>query len=327
VVQRLLDAGARLVGKTRTDELAYALDGCNVHEGAPLNPAAPSRLTGGSSSGSASAVAAGEADFAIGTDTAGSVRVPAAWCGLLGLRPTHGRIAVDGLTPLAPSFDTVGWFARSGRILREVGAVLLDGLAQCPPAVDRVVDARLAGMADRDCASTGDAAAQRFEEWIGEPRAVDLGIDLARAAESLRVLQGAEVWQTHGRWIEAVDPYFGPAVGARFQAARRFDSTQIREAERERTTVRARLDAVLAPGTMLCLPCVPGPAPPRDASALQLQAMRARLFPMTALASLTGRPQLTLPVRRAGAFPVGLSLLGWRGGDEALLQAAARVAP
>src|ERR1700686_1962578 len=125
VVQTLLQAGARLIGKTRTDEMAYSIEGRNFHEGAPRNPAAPERLTGGSSSGAACAVAAGAVDFAIGTDTAGAVRVPAAWCGLVGLRPTHARVSAAGLTPLAPSFDTVGWLARSTGLTRMVGSVLL----------------------------------------------------------------------------------------------------------------------------------------------------------------------------------------------------------
>ena len=135
----LVEAGASLEGKVHTDELAYSLNGENHFYGTPLNPRAPDRVPGGSSSGSASAVASGACDFALGTDTGGSVRVPASYCGLFGIRPSHGRIPLDGCMPLAPSFDTVGWFARDARLLERVGAVLLSisGLSRRPVFVCR----------------------------------------------------------------------------------------------------------------------------------------------------------------------------------------------
>ena len=326
MVRILLHAGARLVGTTRTDELAYSLDGSNVHEGAPINPAAPERLTGGSSSGAASATASGSVEFAIGTDTAGSVRVPAAWCGLVGMRPTHGRLPVAGLTALAPSFDTVGWFAPSAAMLRAVGAVFFpDDIAAAPaalirdPALDRYVGepvaAAMGTMMER-CAASGLPVA-----------AASLGIDLGAAAQCLRVLQAAEAWRTHGRWIESVRPNFGPGVAERFEFARAVTAEEVRRAGAERAAVQARLDAVLPPGRILCLPTVPGPAPRRDASPYQLQSQRAQLLPLTALASLTGRPQITLPLPANGAAPTGFSLLGWRNGDAALLEAVRLLNP
>jgi amidase len=332
VVRRLLAAGARLEGKTRTDELAYSLEGSNFHEGAPVNPAAPSRLTGGSSSGAASATAGGDVDVAIGTDTAGSVRVPAAWCGLIGFRPTHARVCARGLTPLAPSFDTVGWMARSGGLMRAVGAVLLD--AEAPTiapehrtdlgwAYDPALDAL--GCAAR--AACDSAAARRFAAEDPGIQQIDLGIDFARAADCLRVLQGAEAWRTHGAWIEAVRPEFGPGVAERFRIASALDDEQVRHAEHERAVLIARLDAALPRGRLLRLPTVPEPAPPRDAGPAELQRRRARLLPLTALASLSGRPQISLPLDESQSAPLGLSLLGWRNGDAALLQIAAAVFP
>jgi amidase len=327
VVEALLRAGARLVGKTRTDELAYSLEGSNVHEGAPINTAAPDRLTGGSSSGAASAAAAGAVDFAIATDTAGSVRVPAAWCGLFGMRPTHARISVAGLTPLAPSFDTVGWFARSASLMGNVGAVLLGEGAMPQPAISLVRDVAVENHAD----AVGSAAlAGVFARWEGQAFPVSessLAIDLEGAAECLRILQSAEAWSTHGRWIESARPAFGPGIAARFAAARAMTADQVREAARERAAIIARLDAALPPGRMLCLPTVPGPAPRRDASPEQLQGQRAKLLPLTVLASLTGRPQITLPLLRVDGAPVGVSLLGWRNGDEALLAIAELLSP
>ena len=321
VVDALRAAGARLLGKVRTDELAYSLDGSNVHEGAPRNPAAPARLTGGSSSGAAAAVAAGEVDFAVATDTAGSVRVPAAWCGLIGIRPTHARISVQGLTPLAPSFDTVGWLARSGSLVRRIGAVLLDARAGSSCAPRLVRDPALSRRAHPAQTASLDPVLG------GEPNIVALDIDFDEAAECLRVLQAHEVWRTHGDWVEAARPHFGPGVAERFRAARAITAEQVRWAQRVRGAIAARLDAVLPTGHILCLPSVPGPAAYRDAAAAVLQAQRARLLPLTALASLSGRPQVSLPLGTAEGAPLGVSLLGWRYGDEALLQIAATVVP
>ena len=132
VTERLLNAGARLVGKTHTEEMAFSLSGENAHYGTPVNVAAPGRIPGGSSSGSAAAVAAGLVDFAIGSDTGGSVRAPASFCGIYGIRTSHGRIALDGACPLAPIFDTCGWFARDAHLLARVGDVLLGGSPRTP---------------------------------------------------------------------------------------------------------------------------------------------------------------------------------------------------
>jgi amidase len=327
VVSRLLGAGARLLGKTRTDELAYSLDGRNFHEGAPRNPAAPERLTGGSSSGAASAVAAAAVDFAVGTDTAGSVRVPAAWCGLFGMRPTHGRISVYGLTALAPSFDTVGWFARSASLMRTVATVLFGHDATSAFAGSLTRDHGMEAHAE----AAGSAAFERQYQHcavIGVPLGeVSLQLDLQAAAESLRILQAHEAWRTHGRWIESHHPQFGPGIAERFAAARTISAAQVREAAQERAAICARLDAVLPAGRLLCLPTVPAPAARRDATLDELQSQRSRVLPLTALATLSGRPQITLPMVTDGAPPLGFSLLGWRGGDQALLATAEVLCP
>src|SRR5690349_23635217 len=125
-VRTLLDAGATLIGKTITDEVSLGILGENAFDGTPLNPRAPDRVPGGSSSGSASAVASGLCDTALGTDTGGSVRVPASFCGLYGIRTTHGRVDTRGAMDMSPSFDTIGWFSASAGLFRAVGRVLLD---------------------------------------------------------------------------------------------------------------------------------------------------------------------------------------------------------
>ena len=158
-------------------------------------------------------------------------------------------------------------------------------------------------------------------------RELSLGIDLAGAAECLRVLQGHEAWSTHGAWIGSQHPTFGPAVAQRFALARALSVDQVEQAARERAAIIARTDAALPAGLILCLPTVPGPAPRRDATAEQLQLQRTQLLPLTVLASLTGRPQVTLPLLHVDGAPVGFSLLGWRGGDTTLLRIAELIQP
>jgi amidase len=321
-IERLLLAGASLIGKTRTDELAYSLDGSNAHEGAPPNPAALDRLTGGSSSGAASAVAAGEIDFALATDTAGSVRVPGSYCGLVGLRPSHGRVSAAGLTALAPSFDTVGWLCRTLPMARRVAEALLDPRASMPEAAGIVFDSKITGLAEA-------ATAAGFERLIaarpGMFREVAVPFDARAGAECLRILQGYEAWRAHGAWIESARPRFGAGVAERFAAARQIGMREFLEALREREAIVASAATWLPRGSILCQPSAPGPAPRRDSSPAALQERRARAMPMTAFASLTGRPQITLPTLHIDGAPVGVSLIGWKDGDESLFPAAERL--
>ena len=198
VVTALLQAGARLVGKTKTVELAYGLTGENVWQGTPLNPRAPGRLPGGSSCGSAAAVAAGLVDFALGSDTGGSVRIPASYCGLFGIRPSHGAVSLAGACPLAPSFDTCGWFTRSAALLAGVGEVLLPGGRQ---AVDgpllRVEEAWV--NAQPAVAEALRPAWRRLEQLRGRAIGIRLapeGID--SIFDHFRTVQAEEAWASLG---------------------------------------------------------------------------------------------------------------------------------
>lgn len=326
-VTRCLDAGARLVGKTKTVEMAFSLTGENPHYGTPENPAAPGRLPGGSSCGSAAAVAGGLCDFALGTDTGGSVRIPASYCGLFGIRPTHGRVDIAGVVPLAASFDTVGWFARDPGLLQSVGAVLLDGAPAvlepgrllCPAeawaSADDTVDAALrpALAALRDIAGEPvfePVSDQGLGEWYG----------------LFRPIQAFEAWHSHGAWIEAQDPTFGPGVRERFQFCKTVSAATVSAARAARQAVAERLRGLLGDDAVMALPTAPVPAPPSDSSQAAREAVRDRTLAVTSIAGLGGLPEVSLPVARVGGVPVGLSLLGAPGTDEALLDLAVAVA-
>ena len=321
-VQVLVDAGATMVGKTITEELTRGIFGENSHYGVPINPRAQGRVPGGSSSGSASAVAAGLVDFALGSDTGGSVRVPASFCGLYGLRPTHRRISPGGMLPQAPSYDTVGWFTRDAATFARVGAVLLQSeIAEARP--QRLVIAEDAfELADSPVVNALRPAVDVVESLVGESKTVRLAAEgLAEWSRQQRVHQGREAWETARDWIDRVNPrfHFGVAVG--YMTGSAVSDAEVDAAKSARKSVVARMDDVLADDAVVCLPTTPTPAPPLGE---RLSAQRA-LGSLTCVAGITGGPQINLPVAEADGLPVGLSLIGARGFDEVLIAFASQV--
>jgi len=321
-VRMLLDGGASLVGKTILDELAYSVAGENIHYGSPTNPRAPGRTTGGSSCGSAAAVAGGLVDFALGSDTGGSVRVPASFCGLFGIRPTHGVIPVSGLIPHVPSADTVGWLARDGLTLRRVGEVLLGGLtgSDRPPRVLVVDD--LFALVDATARAAMTAALERIFPSIGFECHVELcpgGFDHWR--ETYMTISLYEAWSSHAEWIKQVRPVFSDAIAQRYEAGSRVTPDEYRAATGKREAVRARLDETLADGAVLCMPTTPFIAPLH--SEAETSRRRNAIFTLTCVASMCGVPQVNIPAAQAGGCPIGISLMGARRTDKTLLELAA----
>ncbi|MEO1248895.1 MAG: amidase [Pseudomonadota bacterium] len=320
VVQRLLDAGARLIGKTHTDEMAFSLNGENHHYGTPTNPAAPDRIPGGSSSGSAVAVASALVDFALGTDTGGSVRLPAAFCGIYGIRPTHGAVPIDGVFPLAPSLDVVGWFTRDAETLRRVGSVLLpsidvprppsrvrvlgDGFRITEPETAAVLNERLDQLSDRlPPIEEVRLPVALFDEWLIHFRAI----------------QFHEVWETHGDWITEAKPEFGPGVKERFDMARTMPIGAVAAARKFRERVKEALAELIPKGTVLVMPSAPCPALPIGMPADQNEASREARLKLLCIAGLAGLPQVSVPAGEVDGVPVGLSFVGAPGEDQNLL--------
>ncbi len=318
-VSALLEAGAHLRGKTKTVELAYGLTGENVWHGTPRNPAAPERFPGGSSCGSASAVAAGLVDFALGSDTGGSVRIPASYCGVFGIRPSWGAVSLAGARALAPSLDTAGWFARDASTFARVGAVLLpEGISGAPGPLLR------AGAAwDNALPGTAEALApalRAVERLLGPALPLEIAPEgLPTLYEHFRCLQAEEAWATLGDWVEAVRPAFGPGVGERFAVARGMASGKAAAGRAFRRVFAARVRSLLAGGAVLALPTAPGPAPLLSASPAEQNMVRERTMGVTAVAGLAGLCEVSLPAGRAEGAPVGLSLLAAPGRDRALL--------
>jgi amidase len=324
VVAALLGAGARLAGKTITDELAYSLNGQNFHYGTPTNVNAPGRIAGGSSCGSAAAVAAGLVDLALGSDTGGSIRIPASYCGLFGVRPSHGRVSLDGVMPLAPSFDTLGWFAPDAALLRKAGEVLLpDGGTPAPRSLMVAEDAF--ALMDAEARAPLQPWIRRLEARLGPARRVEIGAPgggLAVWMRQFRVIQAREICAQHGAWIAERKPRFGPEIAARFAWAASVEEAEAVEARQMRAEFTARMEELLSDGALICLPTAPNIAPRVDAEADALARHRDRVLSLTAPAGLAGLPQVTMPLARLSGCPLGLSLMAGPGGDRMLLDFA-----
>ncbi len=325
-VQVWLDAGARLVGKTVTDELAYSLNGQNFHYGTPANSNAPGRIPGGSSCGSASAVAGGAVDLALGSDTGGSVRVPASYCGLFGLRPTHGRLSLEGVMPLAPSFDTVGWFARDAELLRRAGEVLFaeQGARDAAPSRLLIADDAFA-LAEPATREALGPLVERLEARLGRAEPVVLGEPGGGLGEWMwhfRHLQADEIRAVHGAWIAEVKPHFGPEIAERFAWVETVTPEAVAAAQAGREAFTERLRGLVPEGSVVCLPTATGIAPLLSASAESLRDHRGRMLSLTCPAGLAGLPQITMPLASVTGCPVGLSLIGWLGADLSLLRFA-----
>ncbi len=326
-VQRLLDAGARFAGKTVTDELAFSMNGQNAHFGAPINGAAPDRIAGGSSCGSAAAVSHKLCDFALGTDTGGSVRAPASHCALVGLRPTHGRVSLQDALDLAPSLDTCGWFARDVPTFARVADVLL-GADRCvlPAKVRMLAPSDLWALATPAAVDALQPSRSRVEDVLGRAQAVDVVLrDIDTMYWQFRYLQGHEAWQTDGDFIRRFAPPLGPGVAQRFAWCAEVTDAQIVAARDFREEFRAHLGRILGEDGVLILPTMPDIAPLARAADSDLEDYRNRSIRLLCSAGLAGFPQLSLPLGRRAGAPLGLSLLGPAGSDRSLVRLAERI--
>ncbi len=323
-VQRLLDAGAAFAGKTVTDELAFSMNGNNAHFGAPINGGAPDRISGGSSSGSASAVSNKLVDFALGTDTGGSVRAPASHCGLVGLRPTQGRVSLEGCLDLSPSFDTCGWFARDLPTFARVADVLLGQDARPLPARVRLLAPRdVWGLLEPAAIEALKPARQRIEAAPGGAAPCEVALDGFDAMYwHFRHLQGREAWLTDGPFIERYAPPLGPGVAERFAWSRRVSDEQVATAGAFRQRFCDHIATLLGDDGVLVMPTMPDVAPLRADGGAALEDYRNRAIRMLCIAGLAGLPQLSLPLATRLGAPLGISLVGPAASDRSLVRLA-----
>jgi len=326
-VARLLDSGADLIGKTITDEVSLGILGENPFEGTPMNPRAPGHVPGGSSAGSAAAVAAGLCDTALGTDTGGSVRVPASFCGIYGIRPTHGRLDLSGMMSQAPSSDTTGWFARDAATFARISAVMLDeAIPETLP--NRLVVATDAfALADPETAAALAPMVARLGALVGNVRDEAMAPPgLAAWARAQRTLQPYEAWLTFQEWIDRTNPRFQFSVARNLALAATIPASERAWASLVRQEARGRMRQLLPPGTILCLPTTPFPPPLCGQPLSVLEPLRDRITALCSHGGLTGVPQVNLPGTTVDGMPVGLSILGARGSDTTLVAVARAMA-
>ncbi|PLW78334.1 amidase [Cohaesibacter celericrescens] len=320
-VSKLLNAGAQVIGKTITDELAFSLEGANRHYGTPRNPRNVRWLPGGSSSGSAVAVAAGLADFALGTDTGGSVRVPAAFCGIFGFRPTHGAVSLEGVLPFAPSYDTLGWFARDAQTLQEVGSVLLPPQNSQPitricAATDLLSHVKSGVASDMEC-SSARIATHAPVDMLDE-------FSLQDVQEVYAIIQGYDIKRALGAHLSAIKPRFAADIAARFDSALCTEEDAYNAACKQRTALTHYMASICPPDTALILPCVSQRHLLRIASTEEIGHFYGVTLGLTAFAGHWGAPQVQMGGAASGEG-VGVSLLGAPGRDRALLNLAVKL--
>ena len=314
----LLNEGPVLKGITVCDEFFYSLIGENGHYGTPINLNAPSCVPGGSSSGSAAALTNDLYDFSIGSDTGGSVRIPASFCGLIGMRPTHNRINTKGVYPMAPSFDTVGWFANNPEIFQKVGNVLLNNIERSNVDFKQYVVAE-------DLLELCDAEVQdNFNNYINVniPNINKTRLSTntkAIIADNFRILQGAEVKENIIPWIEKNKPNISPEIRSRIDMASKITDIEVNRALIFRKTLIDEIKKSLPEGTIAVFPTSPFSAPKSGQDDESLGSFRKRLMELTSIAGMTSRPQITIPRLKDKSGPVGISLLGWKYSDEILL--------
>ena len=326
-VTALVDAGAVFVGKACTDELAFSMNGKNAHYGTPRNGGAPDRIPGGSSSGSASAVSNELADIALGTDTGGSVRAPASHCGLIGMRPTHGRVSLSGAMDLAPDFDTCGWFSRDIDTFARVGDVLLGADSCALPDAPQVLLASdiNAMLAPRVQAVFADTLA-RLAPVLGTARPVQAaGDSIDSLYWAFRHIQGYQAWAQHGERIERYGMQLGPGVKDRFAWSGKIAQADMPQHEAVRRSFNEQFLALLGRDRVLVMPTMPDIAPLLSESEEALDDYRNQAIRMLCLAGLSGCPQISLPLMTLDGAPFGFSLIGPPGSDSSLIALARRL--
>ncbi|KAI7729499.1 hypothetical protein M8C21_024499 [Ambrosia artemisiifolia] len=346
-VSAMLKAGAICLGRTVMDEMAYSINGENAHYGTPVNPCAPDRVPGGSSSGSAVAVGAELVDFSLGTDTGGSVRVPASYCGIFGFRPSHGVVSTEGVIPMAQSFDTVGWFSRDPVTLNHVGQILLQlpdeklvhpsqvliaedcfKLFSIPSIrVTNVIAAsieKLFGGNILQPVNLGDyveskvPSLKQFMENDTENEEFSIK-SLTALSTAMRLLQRFEFKNNHGEWVSTVKPNLGPGISERVLDALNTSGEHIDACESVKTQLQEALAALLGENGIIVIPTVPGPPPKLQTETTSLETFRARAFSLLSIAGVSGFCQVTIPLGKYDSLPVSVSLMAKHGSDGFLL--------
>jgi len=318
-LKNILNAGATLKGITICDEFFYSLIGENAHYGTPTNLNAPGFVPGGSSSGSAAALTTDLYDFSIGSDTGGSVRVPASFCGLFGIRPTHNRIKTDDVYPMAPSFDTIGWFSKDIKIFNKIGQILLNFNDKTDIKFKEfVIPKDLLELVNPEISNLFYKYINNHFPEIKTVRLSKHSKDII--ADNFRILQGGEIKKCVIPWILKYKPKISPEINNRIEMAMKITTDEINKAQKFRENLKLEIDETLPKGIIALFPTTPFSSPKCGLSDEQLASHRKKLMEFTSIAGMTSRPQISMPKFKDNTGPIGISLLGWQYSDEVLLE-------
>ncbi|GEK92171.1 amidase [Alkalibacterium kapii] len=320
-IMKLLDAGADLVGKTVCDELCYSISGENWHYGSPLNPNDTRRLTGGSSSGSCAATAGGLVDFAIGSDCLGSVRVPASYNGIIGLRPTYERIENDGEAPYCESMDVLGFVASEKQVFQDVADILLE---EDPSKTEfnklYIIDDAFAAV-DKEVEDAFDDVINKIGDRLGHVEHITLaeeGLDYW-VRDVFQIVQGYEIWESYGGFINKYRPRLSPGPKERLEKASMISRDIYLEAKKKKEEFKKRMEDLMSDGAVMITPTASSVAPLKSASLEEINRLRTQSSKLLCISPLAGIPQLTLPLLEQEEVPLGVTLMSAKNTDRALI--------
>lgn len=326
MITKILEEGADLVGKTICDELCFSISGENWNYGSPINPNDTRRLTGGSSSGSAAATAGGLVDFALGSDCLGSVRVPASYNGVLGIRPTYGRVPNDGEVKYCDSMDVLGYVAGSPSTFKTVSKVILGEDKQKAKFKKLLIAKDCFNMVNQDVKEALQPAVDYIAGELDSVEEVEVSIEgLDDWVKTFRIIQGYEVWESYGGWIKKHNPYLPPGQKERLQWVSTITMKEYKKALIKMEMVIKRMKELIPLDTILCLPTAASIAPLKSTPLEDIKATRLQSSALLCISALSGTPQITLPMINQEDVPLGISLIGARGTDLALVEFSADI--
>ena len=317
-LEKILNEGAILEGITICDEFFYSIIGENIHYGTPSNKNAPNCVPGGSSSGSAAALTQINYDFTIGTDTGGSVRVPASFCGIYGFRPTHGRINLNKVYPMSESFDTLGWFSNNKSNMLKVGKVFFDHFEEIPIEQKNIlIPIDIINNLDENIKSQFyDYCENKFKNL----KKVQLSkYNKSELAECFRVIQGYEIKLSMLPWIQKYNPKISTEINSRFEVTKNITVNMYNESINLRKEFVSELDKNLSKEALIIFPTTPFSAPITGQSDDDLSELRKKVMEFTCIGGLSSRPQISIPKFKGSNGPIGLSILGNKNADEIIL--------
>ena len=317
-LKKIMNEGAILKGITICDEFFYSIIGENKHYGTPINKNAPNCVPGGSSSGSAAALTNHDFDFTIGTDTGGSVRVPASFCGVYGFRPTHGRIDLNKVYPMAESFDTLGWFSNNTSNMLKLGKLFFNNFKETKieqknilfpidivDGLDQDIKSQIYNYCEYKFKNLKKVQLSRYKKY--------------ELADCFKVIQGYEIKLNILPWIKKYSPKISNEINSRFKMVENITKNMYDNAKNMRKEFISELDNNLPFDSFLIFPTTPFSAPIKGQSNQDLTELRKKVMEFTCIGGLSSRPQISIPKFKGSTGPIGLSVLGNKNADEIML--------